>query len=29
MSHDTKSDGKFQEKSICYFKNDNNFVNFN
>ena len=23
-----KSDAKFEEKLICYFKNDKNFVNF-
>ena len=24
-----KSDAKFEEKPICCFKNDKNFVNFN
>ena len=28
MSHVTESDVKFEEKLICYFKNDKNMENF-
>ena len=28
MSRDTESDAEFEDKPICYFKNDKNLVNF-